>query len=237
MARSARREPLCGPANEHKILVWGRIAVHTTEGERAVDFLASIENSGLMTWLRESPSVLAYPTLLAFHTFGMAFLVGSSSALALRCLGVARDLPLGPMNGLFSVVHAGLWVSALSGLLLILIDARTFLTMPAFYIKMAAIVGALVLMWSLRAEVFARAGATTVAVSHKGRVQAATMLVLWLVATTAGRVTAYAPFIGWETAGAVLVTTIVLLAGVWVVSRLMRPAHPVSSRSSVHKAV
>lgn len=202
-----------------------------------MDFLASLENSGLITWLRESPSVFAYPTLIAFHTFGMAFLVGGSSALALRSLGVARDLPLGPMNGLFSVVHAGLWVSALTGLLLILIDARTFLTMPVFYIKMAAIVGALVLMWSLRAEVFARAGAGTVTVSSKGRFQAATLLALWLVAMTAGRVTAYDTFVGGQTAWAVLVTAIVLLAGGWVISRMMRPADPVGSRRSVRKAV
>ena len=40
------------------------------------EFLEAVENSGFSTWVREAPTVLAYSTVLALHTFGMAFLVG-----------------------------------------------------------------------------------------------------------------------------------------------------------------
>ena len=58
------------------------------------EFLESIENSGFASYIRETPSVLGYSTVLAMHTFGMAFLVGLSGVIALRVLGVVPELPL-----------------------------------------------------------------------------------------------------------------------------------------------
>jgi hypothetical protein len=80
-----------------------------------MELLASIENSGFATWVREAPSVLAYPTVLALHTFGMAFLVGTNAAIDLRILGVAPGLPLAPMERFFRVMLLGFWVNAVSG--------------------------------------------------------------------------------------------------------------------------
>lgn len=193
-----------------------------------MEFLASLENSGFITWLRESPSVFAYPTLIAFHTFGMAFLVGTTAAIALRSLGIARGLAIAPLNGFFPIVWTGFWMSAVSGGLLLVIDIRTFLTMPQFYIKMFAIAGALVCLRMLRAELFGRPLKPQAnSVSSRARSLAIAILLLWTVGMTAGRVTAYETWIGWETAGAVLVVAIVLLAGWLVTTRLLGPGQSV----------
>jgi len=36
-------------------------------------FLETLENLGFSTWVRESPSKLAYPTILWLHVMGMAW--------------------------------------------------------------------------------------------------------------------------------------------------------------------
>ena len=47
------------------------------------DFFATLENLQFSTWLRESNSIWAYPTMLTLHTIGLALLVGASAALLL----------------------------------------------------------------------------------------------------------------------------------------------------------
>jgi len=178
-----------------------------------MEFLSFFENSGLAIWLRESPSILAYPTLLAFHTFGMAFLVGFSAAVGLRLLGIASSVPLAPLRKFFPVMQIAFAVSLISGVLLFILDARLFITMPVFYIKLAAIVGALTILRTLRVRVF------SVPVPREEPFLAGAMLLCWMIALSAGRVTAYAPFIGWQSGIAVIVLAGLLLTGRYIVLR------------------
>ena len=60
-----------------------------------------VEQSALSTWIRESPSVSAFPSILTLHTLGMGFLAGTNAAMDLRILGFAPSLPLAPMERLF----------------------------------------------------------------------------------------------------------------------------------------
>ena len=186
-----------------------------------MEILEFLENNGLAIWLRESPSVLAYPTLLAFHTFGMAFLVGTSTAIALRLLGFASSVPLAPLRKFFPVMWLGSAISVVSGALLLMLDAKQFLMMPAFYIKMLAIAAALTIMRLLLTRVFSdEAGVDTGPVPRKAPVLAGAVLISWAIAIAAGRVTAYLPFVGWQTAAAVLVLTAMLLVGGYFAVRL-----------------
>jgi len=188
-----------------------------------MEFLDFIESSSLSIWLRESPSVLAYPTLLAFHTFGMVFLVGTSTAIALRLLGFASSVPLAPLRKFFPVMWFGLSVSVVSGTLLLMLDARLFLTMPAFYIKLLGVAAALTIMRLLRARVLSdRAGVDAGPVPKQAQVLAGAALISWAIAITAGRVTAYASFIGWQSAAAVLILAVVLLVGRYITVRYLR---------------
>src|SRR5437899_3240523 len=115
------------------------------------DFLASLENSGFGTWVRESSSLWAYPAILFMHTVGLGFLVGLNAAIDLRILGFARRLPLAPMESFYKIMWAAFWVNAISGTLLLMADATTKLTNRVFYIKMTFVFLAVVnMVWDRR---------------------------------------------------------------------------------------
>jgi hypothetical protein len=156
-----------------------------------MDFLARIENSGFSTWIRESPSVMAYPLVLFLHTLGLGILVGVNAAVDLRVLGFAPRLPMRPMTGLFPLMYAGFWINAASGVVLLAIDATTMPFNPVFIIKMTFIVLAVVNVRILRKHVFGDPFGEERPTPMSGKILACTSLFLWAGAITAGRLTAY----------------------------------------------
>src|SRR5262245_45159571 len=155
-----------------------------------MEFLSRLEQSGFSTWVRESTSVWAYPTVLFLHTLGLGFLVGASMVIDLRLLGFSNELPIAPMKRFFPVMWFGFWVNASSGLVLVMIDATKMLVNPLFYIKIAFIALAMV-SGRLARLVFAAANADKAALRFKARALAGASLFFWLCAITAGRLTAY----------------------------------------------
>ena len=156
-----------------------------------MDFLARLEQSGFSTWVRESPSVWAYPTILFLHTVGLGFLVGTSMIVNLRVLGFSSDLPLQPMKRLFPVMWFGFAVNAASGVVLAMIDATSMLVNPLFYIKLGFIALAMVsgrLIWN---RVFQGQHDERVPINTAARAWASASMFFWLAAITAGRLTAY----------------------------------------------
>jgi hypothetical protein len=155
-------------------------------------FLASLEHSAFGTWVREAPTIWAYPTVLFLHTVGLAFLVGINVAIDLRILGVASSMPLAPMKKLFPWMWAGFWVNAASGVALLIADATTKLANPVFAVKMALIALGVLNMASWKRQLFRdpeeleRRPA-----SPRARRLAMVSLVLWIGATTAGRLMGY----------------------------------------------
>src|SRR5215468_216135 len=111
--------------------------------ESGMNILTALEQSGFSSWVRESPSVRAYPTVLFLHTVGLGFLVGASMVIDLRLLGFSPSMPLEPVKKFFPVMWFGFWVNALSGVVLVVIDATKMLTNPLFYIKIGFIALAL----------------------------------------------------------------------------------------------
>src|SRR5689334_15860005 len=102
-----------------------------------------IEQSGLSVWLRESPSLLVFPTVLILHTIGMGFLVGTNAAIDLRIMGFAPGVPILTMQRFFPVMRVGLWVNIFSGVLLLIAYPTKALTNPVFYLKLFLICAAL----------------------------------------------------------------------------------------------
>ena len=119
-----------------------------------VDFLVWLEATALSTWLRESISLLAFPTVLVLHTVGMGFLVGANAAMDLRILGVASSMPLKPMERFFPVMWFGFGVNAVSGVLLLIAYPAKALTNPLFYFKLILIVLAVTNIRLLKKHVF-----------------------------------------------------------------------------------
>jgi len=189
------------------------------------EFLELIENSSFSHWLRESPSLLAYPTVLALHAIGMAFLVGLNTMIALRVLGFARGIPLAPMNKLFPVMFVGFWVNAVSGLMLTALQAINFMSNPTFYIKMTAVGAAILCLRSLRTTVFiSGAAAEDQRLTGRAKVLAVSSLSLWLIAIVSGRLIAYSFYVSWRTAVAVVIALTVFLIVRFIGARVIAPS-------------
>jgi len=150
-----------------------------------MEFLASIENLPFSIWVRESSSLWAYPGILFLHTVGLGLVAGISAAVALRVLGVARDIPLAPLTSFYRVLWLGFWVNAASGVVLLMADATTKLVNPVFYVKMVFVALAMIVTMRLRRRL------SDVSVSGAARALAVATLVCWTGAITAGRLMAY----------------------------------------------
>jgi hypothetical protein len=155
--------------------------------------LGQIEQSSIAIWIRESGVLYGYPLILFLHTLGLSTLVGLSSAIDLRLLGVASHIPLASLDRLFRLMWAGLALTAATGILLFVADATKHSSNPAFAVKLVFVVLAvttLALTWTrvFRSPAVASAEAGG---QHGGRLLAAFSLACWFGALSAGRLMAY----------------------------------------------
>ncbi len=155
-----------------------------------MEVLASLENSGFGVWLRESPSIWAYPAVLTLHTIGLGVLVGGNAVLNLRLLGWGSAIPLAPLEKLFPLMWIGFWVNAISGVALFVGDATTKGTTWVFMTKLAIIVVGVVLLLAMRRTVYGQ-GEKTPIETPTSRALAAASLALWFLAIVTGRYMAY----------------------------------------------
>jgi hypothetical protein len=156
-----------------------------------LDFLLWLEATALSTWLREALTPFAFPTVLTLHTVGMGFLVGTNTAIDLRILGVASQMPLRPMERFFTVMWFGFGLNAVSGVLLLIAYPTKAVTNPLFYVKLTVIGLAVANLRLLRKHVFRNPGLDIEPMTRKGRILAGVSLVLWAAVIAAGRFLAY----------------------------------------------
>jgi hypothetical protein len=146
------------------------------------------ENNAFFVWLRESPSVWAYPMVFFLHTIGLIFTAGASIIVDARLLGAARQLPVAPFARYFKAIWIGITITLVSGLLMLGSDLGK-LTNPLFVPKMLLVAAAIALTVILRRRI-----ASTGIESHvtlSSRALAVASLVCWLGAVTAGKYAAY----------------------------------------------
>jgi hypothetical protein len=154
-------------------------------------WLQSIEASSFSIWLKESPSIWGYPSILFLHTVGLSFAVGPSVLIDLRLLGFGRRLPVSPLDALFKVIWIGFWINAVSGTVLFLSDSTSKLANPLFYVKMAFVFIAVGIMVVMRRRVFRDPDLDGKPVAAIGQWLAAASIVCWFAAITAGRFMSY----------------------------------------------
>jgi uncharacterized protein DUF6644 len=155
-----------------------------------MSFTAWVESTALSTWLRQSTSLWAFPFVLSLHTFGMAILAGLNSALALRVLGVARRVPMEPLEKLFPIMWGGFSLSVASGMLLFIAAATLKAPQALFWIKLALVACGMINLHFFRQALFPNE-TRTVAPPRKLKVLAVASLVVWAATITAGRFMAY----------------------------------------------
>ena len=148
-----------------------------------------LEATSLSIWLRESPSLWAFPFVLILHTVGLAFFVGANVAWDVRVLGFSLGIPLDALRRYFLVMWAGFWVNAFSGVLLLIAYPTKALTNPLFYAKLTLIGIGVALAFKIRREVDGRDSSADA--PALARVLAATSLACWIAVIFAGRLLAY----------------------------------------------
>ena len=162
-----------------------------------MSFLIWLEGTAPSIWMRETPSILAFPFILYLHTLGLALVAGLSSGVALAIVGLPGSARLSPLFRLFPLMWTGFAINALSGVALLIAYPAKALTNPVFYIKLAAVAGALIVMYRIErlfqtADARDAGDARSVAAQQSGlRRSAWVMLALWLIATLTGRLLAY----------------------------------------------
>ena len=154
-------------------------------------FFILLEQNSIGTWVSESPSLLAFPTILALHAVGMGLLAGTNAAMDLRILGIARSVPISSLERLVPTMRFGFWLNAVSGVLLLLAYPTKALTNPVFYLKLFCIAMAMIDTGFIRKHVIRESRDTDTSVSGKGKWLAVASLVLWAAAVFAGRFLAY----------------------------------------------
>ena len=154
-------------------------------------FFVWLESTWISTWVRESLTVFAFPMILAYHTVGMGFLAGLSSAVDLRILGVARRVPLLELKRFLPVMWIGFWLNAASGVLLLLGYPTKALTNPVFYIKLALIAAAVVILRRINRSVFGDPAMDLGEMPSRTKWLARGSLACWVGVIFAGRFLAY----------------------------------------------
>ena len=156
-------------------------------------FLIWLESTSLHDWIVGSPSLFAFPGILALHAIGMGFAAGLSTAIDLRILGVAPVVPLHEMRRLLPILWAGFWLNAASGVLLLIGYPTKALTNPVFFLKLGLIAIAMVLVKRMNRYLMPDPASVGAAVMPSARLKrlAAVSLVCWTGAVTAGRLLAY----------------------------------------------
>jgi hypothetical protein len=150
-----------------------------------------IEATSLSVWVRESPSLLAFPGILTLHAIGMGFLVGTAAAVDLRIFGFARRIAMSSLQELVPIMRFGFWLNAISGMLLVIAFPTRQLSNPVFYVKLTLIAIALVdtrLLLQYVARMPSVEGENTQA---RTKFFAAASLILWAGAIVAGRLLYY----------------------------------------------
>jgi hypothetical protein len=158
--------------------------------------LEAIENSAYATWVRESPSIFAYTTILSLHAIGLAIIVGLHTVVALRLLGFVSGIPLQPLRKLFPWMYLGFTINLFSGTSLFMANLTNDLNNWLFIAKLVFILFAMINLELTRIHVFDRPGALAAnGLPKNSGVYAIAALVLWGLAMVAGRFTAYPNFV------------------------------------------
>lgn len=155
-----------------------------------MSLLASFEQTAFSVWLRESPSLLAFPFILWLHTLGLAMLAGINVGLDAWLLA-RRTVPSFDLRSLYRVMWLGFGINAMSGLALLAAYPAKALTNWVFFAKLSMVALALWVLQRIKSEIAVADGAVERTVAPRVRQLACWSLALWAGTILAGRLLAY----------------------------------------------
>ena len=155
------------------------------------EFLVFLEQMQFSQWVKEAPTIWAFPTILFLHTLGMAIVAGGSTMISLIVLGFWPAVPIKPFARIFPLLWIASGVNAVTGTMMLLADATTKLTTVDFYVKMALVFAGLWILIRMRRQIFENPQLDQVPLSGNAKMLAGASLACWFGAITAGRLLAY----------------------------------------------
>ena len=154
-------------------------------------FFDALENSAVGNWVRDAPTIWAFPTILFLHTFGMAIVAGGSALISLALLGFWPAAPMKPFARVFPLMWVAFGVNAVTGTLMLIADANAKLMSLDFYIKMALVFAGMVVLVKMRRQIFENPKLDEAPLPGNAKILAWASLACWFGAITAGRLLAY----------------------------------------------
>ena len=154
-------------------------------------FLEWLESLSYATWVRESPSLLAFPMLLFIHTLGMALVAGGSAVISMALLGIWPRTSIKPLERLYPVMWFGFWINLFSGVSIFVKDATIYGRNPDVYVKLVFVAAGVWLLTRMRKQVFGDSTLDSKPVSSTAKTLAWASLACWFCAIVAGRLIAY----------------------------------------------
>ena len=91
-------------------------------------FLVFLENMEFSQWVKDAPTIWAFPTILIVHTLGMSMVAGVSAIISMVVLGFWPAVPIKPFARAFPLLWFGFGINAVSGTMMLVADATTKLT-------------------------------------------------------------------------------------------------------------
>ncbi len=95
-------------------------------------FLDFLENMAFSQWVKNAPTIWAFPTILIVHTLGMSIVAGVSAIISLVVLGFWPAVPIKPFARAFPLLWFGFGINAVTGTMMLIADATTKLTTAGF---------------------------------------------------------------------------------------------------------
>ena len=157
-----------------------------------MEVLNFLESTAVATWVRESLSLWAFPTMIALHAIGMAVLVGLNVAICLLLLSSKPRAPMDSVQTFFRFIWLALAVNVVSGTLLLMANASELLVLPIFYIKILFVILSVIVLLKLQRGLATEVNYADADLSQKRlRILSVMCLATWMIALVAGRLTAY----------------------------------------------
>jgi hypothetical protein len=156
-------------------------------------FAAWVKTTDLSWFVNHYPWV--WPLSEALHFAGLSLLLGIVGVFDLRCLGLMRRMPVGPLLGLMPWAIAGFAVNLVTGVLFFAGEPSGYIHNPVFFLKLALmlIAGINALLFNFVAFHETVAVGAGESAPRRARLCAATSLFCWVAVLYCGRML---PFLG-----------------------------------------
>jgi len=156
-----------------------------------MEFLGWLESLSYSAWVRESPSLWAFPALLFVHTLGMSLVAGGAAVISMALLGFWPKTALKPLERLYPVMWLGFGINLFTGVSIFLKDASIYGRNFDLYVKLVFVAAGVVVLRIIRKQVFDAPDLDARPVSIRAKMLAWASLACWFCAIVSGRLIAY----------------------------------------------